>query len=163
MGYFPPKHSVQFSSVAQSCPTPCNPMDCSTPGSSVHHHLPAFAQILMSIESVSRPLSQWYHPTISSSVAPFSCLQSFPASGSFPISQFFASDSQSIWAPTSAPVLPRNIQGWFSSGMTGLISMLSKGLSRVFSNTTVQKCQFLGTQPYLWANSHIYIWLLEKP
>ena len=109
-------------------------------------------------------LSRWCHSTISSSVIPFSShFQSLPASGSFPISQFFASDSQSIWAPTSAPVLPRNIQGWFSSGMTGLISMLSKGLSRVFSNTTVQKCQFLGTQPYLWANSHIYIWLLEKP
>ena len=104
------------------------------------------------------PSSQWCHLTISSSVAPFSsCLQSFPESGSFPMSQFFASDGQSIWAPASAPVLPRNIQGWFSSGMTGLISMLSKGLSRVFSNITVRMCQFLGTQPYLLANSHIYM------
>ena len=95
--------------------------------------------------SNSCPCSQWSHPTISSSVVPFSsCLQSFPASGSFPMSQFFTSGSQSIGA--SASVLPMNIQDWFLLGRTGWISFQSKGLSRVFSNTTVWKHQFLGTQ-----------------
>ena len=111
--------------------------------------------------SDSCPLSQWCHPTISFSVVPLSSyLQSFPASGSFPMSQFFASGSQSIGA--SASVLPVNIQGWFPLGLTGLISLLSKGLSRVFSNTTVQKHQFFSAQPSLWFNSHICTWLLEK-
>ena len=91
----------------------------------------------------SCPLSQWCHPTISSSVVPFSsCLQSFPAAGSFPMRQFFASGGQSIGASASASVLPMNIQGWFPLGLTGLISLQSKGLSRVFSNTTVQKHKF---------------------
>ena len=97
--------------------------------------------------SNSCPLSWWCHPTISSSVAPFSsCLQSFPASGSFPMSQFFTSGGQSIgvWAPGS--VLPMNIQDWFPLGWTGWISLQSKGLSRVFSITTVQKHQFFGAQ-----------------
>ena len=108
--------------------------------------------------------SQWYHSTISSSIIPFfSCLQSFPASGSFPISQFFTSGSQSIKVSASASVLPMNIQGWFPLGLTGLISLQSKGLSRVFSNTTVQKHQFFGTQLSLWSTSHIHTWLLEKP
>jgi len=94
--------------------------------------------------SNSCPLSQWCHPTISSSVIPFSsCLQSFPSSGSFPINQFFASGGQSIGASASASVLPMNIQDWFPLGLTGLISLQPKGLSRVFSNTTVQKYQFL--------------------
>ena len=98
----------------------------------------------------SCPLSQWCYPTISSSMAPFSsCLQSFPASGSFPITQFFPSDSQSIGVSASASIFPMNIQDWFLLGLTGLISLQSKGLSRVFSNTTVQKHQFFGTQlPY---------------
>ena len=95
--------------------------------------------------SNSCPLSRWYHPTISSSVVPFfSHLQSFPASGSFQMSQFFASGGSSIGASTSASVLPVNIQGWFSLASTGFISLQSKGLSRVFSNTTVQKHQFFG-------------------
>ena len=89
-----------------------------------------------------------------------SCLQSFPASGSFPVSRFFTSDGQSFGA--SASVLPMNIQGWFPVGLTGWISLQSKGLSRVFSNTTVQKHQFFPTQLSLWSNSHIHIWLLEK-
>ena len=94
--------------------------------------------------SNSCPLSQWCHSTISSSVIPFSsCLQSFPASGSFPMSQFFTSDGQTIGASTSASVLPMNIQNWFSLVLTGLISLQSKGLSRVPSNTTVQKHQIL--------------------
>ena len=114
--------------------------------------------------SNSCPSSQWCHPTISSSVVPFSsCLQSFPASGSFPISQFFTSDGQSIGASASASVLPMNIQDWFPLGWTGLISLQSKELSRVFSSTTVQKHQFFGTQVSLWSNSYIHTWLLEKP
>ena len=114
--------------------------------------------------SNSCPLSPWCHATISSSVVPFSsCLQSFPASGSFLISQFFASGGQSIGALASASVLPMNIQGWFPLGLTSFISLQSKGLSRVFSNTTVQKHPFFGTQLSLWSNSHIHTWLLEKP
>ena len=112
----------------------------------------------------SRPLSQWCHPTISFSVAPFfSCLQSFPASGSFQINPFFTSDGQSIGVSASASVLPMNIQDWFPLGWTDWIHLQSKGLSRVFSNTTVQKHQFFGSQVSLWSNSHIHIWLLEKP
>ena len=95
--------------------------------------------------SNSCSLSWWCHPTISSSVIPFACLQSFPASGSFPMSQLFASGGQSIGP--SASVLPMNPQGWFPLGLTGLISLKSKGLSRIFSNTTVQKHQFFSTQP----------------
>ena len=97
--------------------------------------------------SNSRPLSQWCHSTISPSVIPFSSrLQSFPASGSFPMSQFFTSGGQSIGASASASVLPVNIQDWFPLGWTGWISLQSKGLSRVFSNTTVQKHLFFSTQ-----------------
>ena len=95
--------------------------------------------------SNSCPLSRWRHPTISSCVIPF-CLQSFSASGSFPVSQFFASGGQSTGVSASASVLPMNIQDWFPLGLTGLISLQSKWLSRVFSNTTVQKHQFFGAQ-----------------
>ena len=108
--------------------------------------------------------SPWCHPTISSSVVPFSsCHQSFPASGSFLMTQVFASAGQSIGASASASVFPMNIQNWFPLGLTGLISLKSKGLSRVFSNTTVQKHQFFSTQPSLWSNFHVHTWLLEKP
>ena len=113
----------------------------------------------------SCPLSQWCHPTISSSVVPFSsCLQSFPASRSFLMSQLFASGDQSIGASAlaSASVLPMNIRDWSSLGLTGLISLKSKGLSRVFSSTTAQKHQFFGAQPSWWFNSHICTRLLEK-
>ena len=114
--------------------------------------------------SNSCPLSWWCHPTISSSVAPFSsCPQYFTESKSFPVSQFLASGSQRIRASASASVLPMKSQGWFPLGLTGWISLQSKGLSRVFSNTTVQKHQFFGTQPSLWFNSHIHTWLLIKP
>ena len=114
--------------------------------------------------SNSYPSSRWCHPTISSSVIPFSsCLQSFPASGSFQMSQFFASGGQSIGVSASASVLPMNIQDWSPLGWTGWISLQSKGLSRVFSNTTVQKYQLFGTQLSLWSNSHIHTWPLEKP
>ena len=91
------------------------------------------------VRSNSCPSSRWCRPTISYSVVPFSCLQSFPASGSFPMSQFFTSGGQSIGASASALVFPVNIQDWFPLGLTGLISLPSKGLSTVFSNTTVQK------------------------
>ena len=114
--------------------------------------------------SSSCPLNWWCHPTISYSVAPFSsCLQSFPAAGSFQMSQFFTSGGQSIGASASASVLPMNIQDWSPWGWTGWISLQSKGLSRVFSNTTVQKHQFFGAQPSLWSNSYTHTWLLEKP
>ena len=110
------------------------------------------------------PKNWWCHPTISSSVIPFSShLHSFPASGSSPMSQFFASGGQSIGVSASASVLPISIQDWFPLGLTGWISLQSKGLSRVFSNITVQKHQFFSTQLSLKSNSHIHIWLLEKP
>ena len=106
--------------------------------------------------SNSCPLSHWCYLTISSSVVPFSSWpQSFPASGSFLVSRLFASGGQCIEASASATVLPMNIQGWFPLRMTGLISLQSKGLSRVFSNTTVQKHQFFGAQSSIWCNSHI--------
>ena len=107
------------------------------------------------------PLSRWCHPAISPSVVPFSsCPQSFPASGSFPMSQFFISGGQSIGASASTSVLPVNIQGWFPLGLTGLIALQSKRLSGVFSNTTVQKHQFFGAQLSLWSDSQIHTWLL---
>ena len=115
--------------------------------------------------SNSCPLSQWCHRTISSSVAPFSCSQSFPASGAFPVSWLLALDDQSIGGSASASVLPMNIQGWFSLEWTGFISLLSlsvKALSRVFSSTTVWRHQLFGAQPSLWSNSHICTLLLEK-
>ena len=113
--------------------------------------------------SNSCTLSWWYHPTISSSVVPFStCFQSFQATGSFPMSQFFASDGQSFGVLASVSVLPMNSQDWFPLGLTGLISLLSRGLSRVFSNITVQKHQFFSAQLSWWSNSHIYTWLLKK-
>ena len=113
--------------------------------------------------SNSCPLShEWCHPTISSSVTLFSsCPQSCPASRSFPMSQFFVSGGQSTGA--SASVLPMNIQDWFPLGLTALISLLSMGLLRVFSNTTVQKHLFFDAQPSLWSSFHMHTWLLEKP
>ena len=114
--------------------------------------------------SDSCPLSWWCHPTISSSVVPFpSCPQSLPASGSFPMSWFFTSGHQSVGVSASASVLPVSIQGWFPLGLTALISLQSKGLARAFSRTAIWKHQFFGAQPYLWFNSHIHTWLLEKP
>ena len=132
--------SVQFSSVTQSCPTLCDPMDCSMSGFPVHHQIPEFTQTRV----------HWVRKVIHTShpVTPFSsCLQSFLASGSFPMSQLFASGGQSIGA--SASVLAMNIQSWFPLRLTGLISLLSKGLSRVFSSTIIWKHQFFSTQPSL--------------
>ena len=114
--------------------------------------------------SNSCPPSWWCRPTISSSVVHSSaCLQSFPASGAFQVSQFFASGGQIIGASASTWVFPMNIQNWFPLGWTGWISLQFKGLSKVFSNTIVQKHQFFDTQLSLWSNSHIHTWLLEKP
>jgi len=110
------------------------------------------------------PLSRWCHPTMSSSVVPFfSCPQSFQASESFQISQFFASGGQNIGVSASTSVLPMNTQDWSPLGWTGWISLQSKGLSRVFSDTTVQKHQFFGAQPSSQSNSHIHTWPQEKP
>ena len=117
-------------------------MDCSTPG--FPHPSPTPRAC-----SNSCPSSQWYHLSTSSSVVPFSCLQSCPASGSFPMSQFFASSGQSIGLSASASVLPVNIQDWSPLGWTGWISLQSKGLSRVFSNTTVQKHQFFSIDSFI--------------
>ena len=114
--------------------------------------------------SNSCPSGWWCRPTISSSVIPFSsCLHFFPASGSFPMSQFFASGGQSIGVSASGPVLPMNTQDWSPLGWTGCISLQSKGFSRVFSNTIGQKHQFFCTQLSSQSNSHIHTWLLEKP
>ena len=113
---------------------------------------------------VSRPSSQWCHPAISSSVIPFSsCPQSLPASQSFLMSQLFAWGGQSIGVSASTSFPPKKSQGWSPSEWTGWICLQSKGLSRVFSNTTVQKHQFFGTQPSSQSNSHIHTWLQEKP
>ena len=146
--------------VTKSCSTVEESMDCSTPGFPVLVlPLPVLSP---GVCSNSCPLNQWCHPTISSFVVPFSsCLQSFPASGSFPMSWLFVSGGQSIGA--SASVLPMNIQDWLPLGLTGLISLLFKGLSRVFSSTPVQKYQFFSAQPSLWPNTYIRTWLLEKP
>ena len=116
------------------------------------------------VYSNSCPSSQWCHPAISSSVVPFSsCPQSLPASGSFPMSQLFKWGGQSIGVSASASVLPVNTQDWSPSGWTGWTSVQSKGLSRVFSNTTVQKHWFFSTQLSSQSNSHIHTWPLEKP
>ena len=112
--------------------------------------------------SNSCPSSWWCNPTISSSFIS-SCLQSFPASGSLPMSSFSSSGGQSTGASASASVLPVNIQGWFPLGLTGLISLKSKELSRVFSSPIIQKNQFFHAQPSLCSNAHICTWLLEKP
>ena len=115
---------------------------------------PTCASPTPGVYSKSCPLSRWCHPAISSSVVPFSsCPQSLPASGSFPMSQLFASGGQSIGVSASASVLPMNTQDWSPLGWTGWISLQSKGLSNVFSNTTVWKHQFFGDQPPLWSNS----------
>ena len=142
----------QFSPVAQSCPTLCEPMDCSMPGLPVYHQLPEFTQTQCS-------LNRWCHPAISSSVIPFSsCLHSLPASGSFPVSQLFAWGGQSIGVSASTSVLPMNTQDWSPLGWTGWIPLQSKGLSRVFSNTIVQKHQFFSTQlSFIVQLSHPYM------
>ena len=137
--------------------------DCLWPQGLQHTRLPCLS-LSPKVCSNLCPLSWWWCcPTISSSVIPFfSCPQSFSASGSFPISQLFASGGQSIGASASTSILPMNIQGSFSLRWTGLISLPSKELWRVFSSTTIWKHHFFGTQSPLWSNFHIHMWLLEK-
>ena len=137
-------------------------LNCVTPWTTVHQAFLSFT--IPRGCSNSFPLNQWYHPTILSSVVPFSfCFQPFPASGSFLKSQLLESGGQSIGGSASTSVLPMNIQDWFPLRLTRLISLLSKGLSRVFSSTTVRKHQFFEALPSLWSSSHICIWLLERP
>ena len=149
--------SVQFSSVTQSCPTLCNPMNQSTQGLPVHHQFLEFAQTR--VHWVSDAV-QPSHPLLSPSPPAFTLSQ---RQNLFQRCQLFASGGQSIGASASASVFLMNIQGWFPFGLTGLISLLSKGLSRVFFSTTARKHQFFGPQPFLWSNSHIRTWLQEKP
>ena len=147
----------QFSSVAESCSTLCDPMNSGMPGLPVHHQLPEFTQTRV------YQLSNAIQPS-KSSVIPFSsCPQSLPASKSFPMSQLFAWGGQSTGVSALASVLPKKSQGWSPSEWIGWISLQSKGLSRVFYNTTVQKHQFFSTQPSSQSNSHIHTWLQEKP
>ena len=147
--------SVQFSRSVMS--------DCLQP-QELHHARPPCPSPTPRVHSNSCPLSRWCHPAISSSAVPFSsCPQSLPAWGSFQINQLFATGGQSIGSSALASVHPMNIQDWFPLGLTGLISLQSKRLSRVFSNTTVQKHQFFNTQCSLLSNYHIHTWLLEKP
>ena len=146
----------QFSSVAQSCLTLCDPMNYSTPGLPVHHQLPEFTQT--HVHRVGDAI-QPSHPLLSPSPLAFS----FPASGSFQMSQFFTSGGQRIGASASASVLLMNIRDWFPLGWNGWISLQSKELSRVFSNATDQKHQFFGSQLSSQSNFHIYTWPLEKP
>ena len=128
------------------------------------HARPPCASSTPGVHSDSRPSSQWCHPAISSSVFPFSsCPQSLPASESFPVSQLFTWGGQSTGVSASLSLLPKKSQGWSPSEWTGWISLQSKGLSRVFSKTTVQKHQFFGAQPSSQSNSHIHTWPLEKP
>ena len=130
----------------------------------LQHSRPPCPSPTPGVYSYPCPLSQWCHPVISSSVVPSSaCPQSFPESGSFPMSQLFASGGQSIGVIASTSGLTMNTQDWSPSGWTGWISLQSKGLSRVFSNTTVQKHQFFSTQLSSQSNSHIHTWPLEKP
>ena len=146
--------SIQFSRSVVS--------DCLQPHGLQHARL-LWPSPTPGVYSNSWPSSQWCHPTISSSVVPFSsCLPSFPASGSFQTSQFFASGGQSIGVSASASVLPMNIQDCSPLEWTDWISLQSKGLSRVFSKTTVQKHQFFSAQPSLWSNSHIHTWPMEN-
>ena len=136
-------------SVIKSCPILCDPTDCSMPASSALHYLPESAQIhVHCIGDAFWPS----HPLLLSS--------RLPASGSFPMSLLFTSSGQRTGASASASVLPMNTQGWFPSGLTGLISLPSKGLSRVFSSTITRNRQFFGTQAFLWSNFHICTWLL---
>jgi len=149
------KASVQFSHSVMS--------DSLRPHESQHARPPCPSP-MPGIYSNSCPLSQWCHPAISSSAVPFSsCPQSFPASESFPMSQLFAWSGQSTGVSALASDLPMNSQDWSPLGWTSWISLQSKGLSRVFSNTTVQKHQFFSRKLSLWSKSHIHTWLLEKP
>ena len=151
----PKMYSVQFSPPVVS--------DSLWPNESQHARPPCPSPT-PGVHSDSRPSSQWCHPAISSSAIPFSsCPQSLPASECFPMSQLFAWGGQTIGVSALASFLPKKSLGWSPSEWTGCISLQSKGLSRVFSNTTVQKHQFFGPQPSSQSNSQIHTWSLEKP
>ena len=156
---FPSSHKFPFSSVQFSRSVVSNSL---RPHESQHARPPCPSPA-PGVHSDSCPSSLWCHPAISSSVIPFSCPQSFPASGSFPMSQLFTWGGQSIGVWASPSVLPMNTQGWSPLGWTGWISLQSKGLSRIFSNTTVQKHQFFGAQLSSQSNSHIHTRPQEKP
>ena len=144
--------SVQFSSVTQSCLTLYDPLDCSAPGFPVHHQLPEFTQT--------------HVPWVGDVIQPFHPLFTSPAALNLSQHQGLFHSVLHWWpkyCSFSFNILPMNIQGWFLLGWAGWISLQSEGLARVFSNTTVQKHQFFGTQLSLWCNSHIHTWLLEKP
>ena len=147
--------SVQFS---------CSVVSDSLRPHELQHARPPCPSLTLGVHSNSHPSSWWCHPGISSSVIPLSsCPQSLPASESFPMSQLFTWGSQSTGISALASFLPKKSQGWSPSEWTGWISLQSKGLSRVFSNTTVQKDQFFGAQPSSQSNSHIHTWPQEKP
>ena len=143
-------------SVIQSCPTLCNSMDTNTPGFPVLYYLPELAQTHVrrvgDVVQPSHPLSSPFPPTFNLS----SICRVFSNESAF------VSGDQSIGASTSASVLLMNVQDWFPLGLTALISLQSKGLSRIFSNTTIQNHQFFGVQPSVWSNSHIHTWLLQN-
>ena len=148
-------YSVQFS---------CSVVSDSLWPHELQHARPPCPSPTPGVHSDPRPSSQWCHPAISSSVVPFSsCSQSLPASESFPVSQLFTWGGQSTGVSALASVLPKKSQGWSPSEWTGWISLQSKGLSRVFSNTTAQKHQLFCAPLSLWSNSHIHTWPLEKP
>ena len=147
--------SVQFS---------CSVLSNSLRPRELQHTRPPCPSPTPRVNPYSCPSSQWCHPANSSSVIPFSsCPQSLPASGSFPMSQLFTWGGQSIGVSALASSLPNNTRDWSPLEWTGWISLQSKGLSRVFSNTTAQKHQFFGTQLFSQSNSHIHTWPLEKP
>ena len=148
--------SVQFSSVTQLCLTLCDPMNCSTPGLPVHHQLPEFTQT--HVHWVGDAI-QPSHPLLFLLLLP----PIFPSIRSFQMRQFFESGGQSIRVSASTWVLPMNTQDWSPLGWTGWISLQSKGLSRAFSNTTVQKHEFFSTQLSSQSNSHIHTWPQDKP
>ena len=148
--------SVQFSSVAQSCLTLWDPINRSTPGLSVHHQLPEFTQThVHRVSDAIQPSHPWSSPLLLPPIP--------PSIRVFPMIQLFAWSSQSIGVSAVASFLPKKSQDWSPSEWTGWISLQSKGLSRVFSNTTVQKHQFISAQPSSQSNSHIHTWPLEKP
>ena len=147
--------SFQFSSVAQSCPTLCNPTDCSTPGFRVLCHLPEHAQThvnwVSNATQISHPLS---FPPLPTSI--------FPSIRVFSIESALRIRWPKYWSFSFASILPMNIQDWLPLGLTGLIILQPMGLSGVFSNTKVQKYQFFSAQAYLWSNSHIHTWLQKN-
>ena len=154
------QYSVHFSSVQFSCSV----VSDSLWPHELQHTRPPCPSPAPGVYSDSCPLSQWCHPIITSSLIPFfSCLQSFPASESLQMSQLFASGGRRTGLSASISVLPMNIQDWFPLEWTGWISLQSKGLSRAFSNTTVQKHQFFSADFLYSINSHIHTWPLEKP